>query len=77
MIEALYRLFVPVAYAVEATPTVIPVPEAANQTLVNIFASIQAAIYGLIPVILQYALPLMLLFLAIGLGMALFNRFRH
>jgi len=64
-------------YAQTATPTVIPVPAAGYQVLTNIMASIQAAIYDVVSAILPYALPLMLFFLAIGLGIALFNRFRH
>ena len=59
------------------TPTVIPVPAEANQTLVNIMQSIQSAIFDLIQLVVPYALPLALLFLAIGLGIALFHRFRR
>jgi len=59
------------------TPTTYPVPAQANQLLVNIMASIQTAIYDILGIIMPYAIPLMLLFLALGLGYGLFNRFRR
>ena len=70
-------LFTEKVYAQTATPTVIPVPAEGYQVLTNIMASVQQAIYDVITAILPYALPLMLLFLALGIGLALFNRFRH
>jgi hypothetical protein len=59
------------------TPTVYPVPAAANQLLVNVMASIQDAIYAVVAAIMPYAIPLMLFFLVLGVGIGLFNRFRH
>ena len=59
------------------TPSTIPVPDAAYQVVADIMQSIQTAIYDMIPFVLKYALPIMLLFLVIGLALALFNRFRH
>jgi hypothetical protein len=59
------------------TPTVIAVPAEANQTLVNIMASVQQAIYDLFALVIPYALPIMLLFLALGIGWGLFMRWKH
>jgi len=59
------------------TPTVYDVPDEANQFLVNIMASIQEAIFSVLALIMPYAIPIMLLFFALGIGYALFQRFRR
>jgi len=63
-------------FAASPTPTIYEVPDGVEQILVNIFASIQAAIFTVFGWVMPYAIPLMLLFFALGLGLYIFNRFR-